>query len=70
MANPMLQQLSMTKLNPLNNAVQQARSIMQNGGQMMNTVRAMVGNGDPQKIFYEECKRRGVDPNSILSMIR
>lgn len=26
--------------------------------------------GDPQKAFFEEAKRRGVDPNQIIGMLR
>lgn len=26
--------------------------------------------GDPQRAFYEEAKKRGIDPNQILGMLR
>ncbi len=26
--------------------------------------------GDPQKAFYEEAKKRGIDPNQIIGMLR
>ena len=26
--------------------------------------------GDPQRAFYEEAKRKGIDPNQILGMLR
>lgn len=29
-----------------------------------------VGKSDPQKLFYELCRRRGVDPETILSQFK
>lgn len=26
--------------------------------------------GDPQKAFYEEAKKKGIDPNQIIGMLR
>lgn len=34
----------------------------------MNLVQQYGGN--PQKAFYEEAKRRGIDPNQVLSKLR
>ena len=29
----------------------------------------MVKNRDPKEVFYEECKKRNVDPNYILNLV-
>lgn len=34
----------------------------------MNLIRQY--GGDPQKAFYEEARKRGVDPNQIIGMLR
>ena len=34
----------------------------------MNLINQYGGN--PQKAFYEEAKRRGIDPNQILGMLK
>lgn len=34
----------------------------------MNLIRQY--GGDPQKAFYEEAKKKGVDPNQIIGMLR
>lgn len=36
----------------------------------MRAVMALIGGRNPKEVFYEECQRRGVDPNSILSQIK
>lgn len=46
----------------------------QNSKQMLNNtlneVKQMVQGRNPQEVFFEECKKRGVDANSILSIAR
>lgn len=36
----------------------------------LNEVKQMINGRDPQQVFYEECKRRGIDANAILSVAR
>ena len=56
--NPIIDQLKTTEQNPL----------MQNPNYQM--VMNMVKGRDPKEVFYEECKKRNVDPNTILSQIK
>ena len=56
--NPIIDQLKNTEQNPL----------MQNPNYQM--VMNMVKGRDPKEVFYEECKKRNVDPNTILSQIK
>ena len=37
---------------------------------MINTVKSMVGNRDPQQVFYELCQQKGINPEDILKLIR
>lgn len=30
----------------------------------------MVRGKDPEQVFYDECKRRNIDPNTILSQLK
>ena len=39
-----------------------------NYSSVMNLVKQY--NGDAKTAFYEECKKKGVDPNSILGMMQ
>lgn len=48
-----------------NNPLQMIRN-MPNG----NAVLDMVKGKDPKQVFYDECKRKGVDPESILQQMR
>ena len=48
--------------------LQQLMQSNPNVASTMNLVRQYGGN--PQKAFYEEAKKKGVDPNQILSMLR
>lgn len=36
----------------------------------MQQVMQMCNGRDPQQVFYEMCKQRGVDPESVLSQLR
>lgn len=42
---------------------------MKNSPQMQ-TIRNLVGGRNPRDVFYEECSKRGVNPNDVLSMLR
>ena len=37
---------------------------------MINTVKSMVGNRDPQQVFYELCQQKGINPEEILKLLR
>ncbi len=36
----------------------------------IDNVLRLCGSRDPKSIFYELCRQRGVDPNTILSRLR
>lgn len=36
----------------------------------MRQVMQMCNGRDPQQVFYDMCKQRGVDPESVLSQLR
>jgi hypothetical protein len=49
---------------------QQAFQQMMGQNPQMNAVMQMCQGKDPKEVFYAECKKRGVDPESILSQLR
>ena len=65
-AMPLIQAIRYSR-NP-NLMLQQLMQSNPNVASTMNLVRQYGGN--PQKAFYEEAKKKGVDPNQILSMLR
>ena len=36
----------------------------------LGAVMQMVGGRNPQEVFYEQCKKNGVDPNTIINALR
>lgn len=36
----------------------------------MALIQLMVGGRDPKAVFYEQCKKKGVDPEQILNMLK
>lgn len=67
MANPILNQM-MT--NNINGVVSQAKNIMQvPNNPMLQMINNMIAGKDPQQVFYAECQRKGIDPQTILSAI-
>jgi len=36
----------------------------------INAILNLVRGRDPKQVFYEECQKRGVSPDSILSSIK
>lgn len=48
----------------------QEESKQQTLSNAMDQVKKMVNNRNPQEVFFEECQKRGVDANSILSIAR
>ena len=51
-----------------NMMLQQLAQSNPNVASAMNLVQQY--GGDPQKAFYEEARKRGIDPNQIISMLR
>ena len=79
MANPMMQQLSMSRLSPLKNMINAMRGnpqMMLNQMAQSNPAIKQVydyvnaNGGDPRAAFYKLANERGVDPNEILSMLK
>ena len=67
-SNPMsLVQAIRTAQNP-NLMLQQLARTNPNVASAMSLVQRY--GGDPQKAFYEEAKKKGIDPNQILGMLR
>ena len=66
--NPMaIVQAIRASRNP-NMMLQQLAQTNPNVASAMNLIRQY--GGDPQKAFYEEARKRGVDPNQIIGMLR
>lgn len=49
---------------------QQALQQMIGQNPQMSAVMQMCQGKDPKEVFYAECKKRGVDPESVLSQLR
>lgn len=49
---------------------QAAFSQMAQNNPAMQQVMQMCNGRDPQQVFYDMCKQRGVDPESVLSQLR
>lgn len=64
MRNPMLEMLM-----PKSSILDQAKGIMNSNNPMMGMVKMMTAGRDPQQVFYDECRKRGVNPQDILNMI-
>lgn len=55
------------------NAQQNPQAILQQVAQknpQMAQVMQLVQGRNPQEVFYDMCKQKGVDPESILSQLR
>ncbi|MCI8800348.1 MAG: hypothetical protein HFH88_11135 [Lachnospiraceae bacterium] len=59
----------MGMLNGVKNPKQALMMAAQQNPQL-NSVMQMVGGRDPQQVFYEECKKNGVNPEDILNQLR
>lgn len=60
----MLQMIKMSQ-NPL----ESLRAICGDNPALQTTLDICQGR-NPQEVFFEECQRKGIDPESILSQIR
>ena len=63
--NPILNQSEQLNQPTQNNPLDMIRN-MPNG----NAVLDMVRGKNPKDVFYAECQRRGVDPNTILNQMK
>ena len=54
--------------NSQNPMLEKAKAMMNTP--MINTVRGIVGNRDPQEVFYELCRQKGINPDEILKLLR
>lgn len=75
--NPILQNLQSQQVKPLLNMVRNARDpqamlnqIAQTNPQMRQVLDLVNATGDPKSAFYKMAQQKGVDPESILSMLR
>ena len=37
---------------------------------LLGNVMRMLNGRNPQQVFYEECRRQGIDPNEIINMLK
>jgi hypothetical protein len=49
---------------------QQAIAQMASQNPQMNTIMQMCQGKNPKDVFYAECEKRGIDPESILNQLR
>lgn len=59
----------MGMLNAAKNPKQAFMQVAQQNPQL-NAVMQMVGGRNPQEVFYEECQKKGVNPEDIISQLR
>lgn len=36
----------------------------------LNAVMQMCNGRNPQEVFYEQCKKQGIDPNAVISALK
>lgn len=60
---------AMNMLKAVNNPQQALMQVAQQNPQL-NSIMQMIGGRNPQEVFYEECKKKGVNPEDILSQLR
>jgi hypothetical protein len=53
-----------------NNPEQAFKQIVQSNPEFSNVVNTINTLGDPQKTFYALAKKQGVDPNTIINMLK
>lgn len=59
----------MNMFKAMKNPQQAIMEAAQNNPQL-NSVMQMVGGRNPQEVFYEECKKRGVNPDEIINALK
>lgn len=80
MNNPILQKLSGNQLGQAKQMIDMFKAarnpeamveqMASNNPQMKQVVDMVKSGGNPQQMFINACKQKGVDPESILSMMR
>lgn len=81
MANPFKQNIpqSVGNLAPLKNMLamlngaqnpQAALNMLAQKNPQVAQVMQMVNNKNPQEVFYEMCKQKGINPNDILNQLK
>lgn len=77
MNNPILKMLETPNMGRLKTAMQAVRNpqamveqIVSQNPQAKQLLNIVKDNGNPEKMFYDACKSKGVDPESILSQMR
>lgn len=70
--NPQAVQSVKRMMNMLRFAQNPQQAMMQAAQQnpALNTVMQMVNGRNPQQVFYEECQRRGINPDDILNQLK
>ena len=70
--NPQIIAQAKRMMGMLNTAKNPASVIQQLAGKnpMVNDVMRMVGNRNPQDVFYQMCRENNIDPEDILSELR
>lgn len=59
----------MGMLNGVKNPQQALMAAAQQNPQL-NAVMQMCNGQNPQEVFYEQCKKQGVDPNTIINALK
>lgn len=36
----------------------------------LNAIMQLIGNRNPQEVFYEECQKHGINPNEVMNMLK
>ena len=79
MPNPFKQNAPVGNLAPLKNMLamlngaqnpQAALNMLAQKNPQMAQVMQLVGGRNPQEVFYEMCKQRGVNPDDILNQLK
>ena len=53
-----------------NNPQKMMQNLMMQNPQFKQLISTVNSLGDPQKAFYEAAKQQGVDPNSVLELLK
>lgn len=49
---------------------QQALMMAAQQNPQLNAVMQMVENRNPQEVFYEQCKKQGIDPSTVINALK
>lgn len=59
----------MNMLQSVKNPQQALMAAVQQNPQI-NAVMQMIGNRNPKEVFYEQCKKQGIDPDTIINALK